>query len=114
MVLIYQMHVIFGWPSYIFYAHLRALSMVTPRNLTCLLGVISCSLMLKHSLFFLLSPKSIIWNFDVLALMPLAVYHSNTSCRYLSHLLFTESIFKSHEYIVVSSTKLHISDTRSL
>ena len=41
--------------------------MVTPRSLTCSLCVISCPLMLKHSLFFLLSPKNIIWNFDGMA-----------------------------------------------
>ena len=35
--------------------------------------------------------------------MPLAVYHSNTSCRSLSNIISTESIFESHEYIVVSS-----------
>ena len=80
--------------------------MVTPRSLTCSLGVISCPLMLRHILFFLLSPKTIIWNFDGFVLMPLAVYHSNTSCRSLSNLIITESIFESHEYIVVSSAKL--------
>ena len=88
--------------------------MVTPRSLTCSLGVISCPLMLSQSLFFLLRPKSIIWNFDGLALMLLGVYHSNTSCRSLSNLIITEFIFESHEYIVVSSAKLHISDSRSL
>ena len=89
--------------------------MVTPRSLTCLLGVISCPLLLRHSLFILLlSPKNIIWNFDGLALMPLALYHSNTSCIALSNLISTEFIFESHEYIVVSSSKLHISDSRSL
>ena len=95
-------------------SNLRELSMVTPRSLTCSLCVISCPLMLRHSLFFLLSPKNIIWNFDGLALIPLAVYHFNTSCRSLSTLIITESIFDSHEYIVVSSAKLHISDSRSL
>ena len=84
--------------------------MVATRSITCSLGGISCPLMLRHSLFLLLSPKNIIWNFDVLALMPIAVYHSNTSCRSLSHLIITES----HECIVVSSAKLHISDSRSL
>ena len=88
--------------------------MVTPKSLTCSLGIISCPLMSTHSLFLLLSPKNIIWNFDGLALMLLAVYHSNTSCRSLSNLIITESIFESHEYIVVSSAKLHISDSRSL
>ena len=88
--------------------------MVTPRSLTCSLGVISCPLMLRHSLCFLSSPKNIIWNFDGLVLMLLTVYHSNTSYRSLSSLIITESIFESHEYIVVSSAKLHISDSRSL
>ena len=88
--------------------------MVTPRSLTCSLGVVSCPMMLRHSLLFLLNPKNIIWNFDGLALMPLAVYHSNTSCRSLSNLIIPESIFESYEYIVVSSAQLHISDSRSL
>ena len=61
--------------------------------------------MLRYSLFFLLNPKNIFYNFDGLALMPLAVYHSITSCISLSNLIINESIFESHEYIVVSSAK---------
>ena len=57
--------------------------MVTPRSLTCSLGGISCPLMLRHSVFFHLSPKNIVWNFDGLALIPLAVRHSNS--LYLNH-----------------------------
>ena len=77
--------------------------MVTPRSLTCSLGVISCPLMLRHSVFFLLSPKSIILNFEGLTLMPLAVYHSNTSCRSLSSLITIESIFESQVIYSISS-----------
>ena len=98
----------------IWVSNLRALSKLTPRSLTCSLGVISCPLMLKHSLFFLLSPKNIIGNCGGLALMPLAVSHSNTSCRSLTNLIITETIFELHEYIVVSSSELHISYSRSL
>ena len=77
--------------------------MVTPRSPTCSLGIISCPLMLRHSVFFLLSPKNIILNFEGLALMPLAVYHSNTSCRSLSNLITIESIFESQVIYSISS-----------
>ena len=65
----------------------RALSLVTPSSLTWSLGGISCPLILTHSLFFLSSPKNIIWKFDGLTIIPLAVYHSNNSCRSLSNLI---------------------------
>ena len=69
--------------------------MVTPMSLTFSLGAISCPLMLKTSLFFLLGPKNITWNYDGLALMPLVVYNSTISCRSLSlsNSISTEFLF---------------------
>ena len=98
MLLIYQRHVLFGWPSiHAWLSNLGALSMVAPKSLTCSLGGISCPLMLRHNSFFLLRLRSIIWNFDRLPLIPLTVYNSNNPCRSLSSLIVTESVFVSPE-----------------
>ena len=37
------------------------------------------------------------WDFDGLAFTPLAVYHSNNSCKTLSNSVIAESIFESLE-----------------
>ena len=88
------------------------LSICIPRSFTVSVAGNFVPSMLRRRHLWSLRPRNIIWNFSGFAIIPFFENQSNRRPRSFSNLITISCIVLPHANMVLSSAKLHISDSR--